>query len=99
MMDHEIEKPRDIEESKPIRAIAREWKKDRKSSFFLGAFIVSLLGALSCFIAFQAIGSYLEPDGTLVEPFGLIPIGYLFGLLAVIFGITFTVIKRWKARH
>ncbi|WP_066874512.1 DUF3955 domain-containing protein [Clostridium mediterraneense] len=42
---------------------------------------------ICCFIAFNMIGSKVEADGTLVEPFFLIPMAYLFffsGILLLI---------------
>jgi hypothetical protein len=44
-----------------------------------------LLG-LGCFVAFAVIGSSVAEDGTLVEPFFLIPIAWLLflgGMLAI----------------
>ena len=40
-------------------------------------FLPFILG-ICCFIAFSMIGSKVEADGTLVEPFFLIPMAYLF---------------------
>ena len=46
-----------------------------------------MLGALGCLIAFQVIGSEVAEDGTLVEPFFLIPVAWLLlltgGILAI----------------
>ncbi|NBI07695.1 DUF3955 domain-containing protein [Senegalia massiliensis] len=46
--------------------------------------IISIIISLGCFIAFKLIGSEILSDGTLSEPFFLIPIGYLFAIIAVI---------------
>lgn len=57
-----------------------------------------LLGIL-CIIIYGMIGSRVEPDGTLVEPFFLIPISFLFvfsGIISLIItGIT-SILKRKK---
>ncbi|HCM13122.1 MAG TPA: group-specific protein [Lachnospiraceae bacterium] len=45
---------------------------------------VSALAAIICFISYHIIGAKVLPDGTLVEPFALIPIGYLFVLVFII---------------
>lgn len=37
-----------------------------------------LLLAMSSVTAFSLIGSEVQPDGTLVEPFFLVPLAYLF---------------------
>lgn len=45
-------------------------------------FLLLAIVALSCY---QLIGSYIDDQGTLVEPFGLIPISWLCLLLAIVF--------------
>jgi len=51
--------------------------------FFLG---------IGCFLAFNIIGSTIDSDGTLIEPFGLIPIGFLFIAISLIFAIIVSAI-------
>jgi uncharacterized Tic20 family protein len=46
--------------------------------------IISIIISLGCFIAFKLIGSEILSDRTLSEPFFLMPIGYLFAIIAVI---------------
>ena len=41
------------------------------------AAIVLIVAGLGCFAAFSVIGSEVAEDGTLVEPFFLIPIAWL----------------------
>ncbi|WP_304341526.1 DUF3955 domain-containing protein [Metaclostridioides mangenotii] len=50
---------------------------------YLLASMPIILGFL-CLIIKGLIGSKLAPDGTLIEPFFLIPIGYLFILGGII---------------
>ena len=50
---------------------------------YILSLIPFILGA-SCFITFNIIGSEVTLDGTLVEPFFLIPIGYLCFVIAII---------------
>jgi hypothetical protein len=50
--------------------------------------IALLLAGLGCVIAFSIIGSSVAEDGTLVEPFFLIPIAWLLFLSGGILGIT-----------
>ena len=76
-----------MEDIKPIREIAKTWKRDIKSAFFKGTMLVSVLACIGCSIAYNAIGSYVAADGTLVEPFGLIPLAYLFGFIALLSGM------------
>ena len=51
------------------------------------AAIVLMLSSLACIVAFEVIGSEVNDDGTLVEPFFLIPIAWLLfvtgGILAI----------------
>ncbi|MEO9496283.1 MAG: DUF3955 domain-containing protein [Vibrio splendidus] len=54
---------------------------------FLRKYKVSFLFCVSgllCFIAYNTIGSYVDENGLLVEPFGLIPLFWLFELLALV---------------
>lgn len=43
--------------------------------------------AIGCTIAYNIIGSYVDEDEFLNEPFFLIPIGYLLAFVGLIFGI------------
>ena len=42
----------------------------------------SVLG-LGCWVAYVIKGSYVAPDGLLIEPFYLIPVGWLFIFLGL----------------
>ncbi|WP_431026988.1 DUF3955 domain-containing protein [Lysinibacillus sp. LZ02] len=56
------------------------------------------LGVL-CFIAYTMIGSSVAPDGTLEEPFFLIPIGFFFfflGVMSLIFMLLISMFKKRK---
>jgi hypothetical protein len=53
-----------------------------------------------CIIMFNIIGSEVKPDGTLVEPFFLIPLAYLFvftGIIAILFVAIFSILRKKKA--
>lgn len=39
---------------------------------------------IGCIIAFNLIGSDIAPDGTLNEPFYLIPLAYVFFIIGII---------------
>ncbi len=69
---------------KVMENISAKWKRDKKVSFTKGSMLVSALAAIICFIAYNVIGAKVLPDGTLVEPFALIPIGYIFVLVFII---------------
>lgn len=56
------------------------------------------LGVL-CLIISSLIGSRVEPDGTLVEPFFLIPLSYLIvfsGMISLLFVAIVSMIKKVK---
>ena len=58
--------------------------------------IVLLLGII-CLIAYKVIGSEVSADGTLVEQFWLIPVGYLLIVISIISSIVIyinSVIKK-----
>jgi len=54
--------------------------------------IISFLATIGCVIAYEVIGSTVQPDGMLSEPFYLIPLTYFFLTIAVISTI-FSLIK------
>lgn len=82
---------------KLMKNISAKWKKDKRVSFTKGSMLVSALAAVICFIAYNVIGAKVLPDGTLVEPFALIPIGYLFVLVFIISLIcNFVFLKKYK---
>ncbi|MFP2768147.1 DUF3955 domain-containing protein [Oceanisphaera sp. KMM 10153] len=60
---------------------------------FLSKYKISFLFCMSgvvCLMAYAVIGSYIDENGLLVEPFGFIPLFWLLELLAlVVFIITF----------
>lgn len=53
--------------------------------------IVSMIISIGCFIAFNLIGSEVLSGGTLSEPFFLIPIGFLFAIIAVILAVIINI--------
>jgi len=50
---------------------------------YILAFIPFILG-VGCLVSFNAIGSKVAVDGTLVEPFYLLPMGYTFLTISII---------------
>ncbi|EJS74352.1 DUF3955 domain-containing protein [Bacillus cereus] len=69
-----------------------------KNKFLLASSPI-FLGVL-CIIMFNIIGSEVKPDGTLVEPFFLIPLAYLFvfiGIIAILFVAILSVFRKNKA--
>ena len=82
---------------KVMENISARWKRDKRVSFTKGSMLISALAALICFIAYNVIGSKVLPDGRLVEPFTLIPIGYIFILVFIISLIcNFIFLKKYK---
>lgn len=53
---------------------------------YLGS-IISISISIICFIMFAVIGSEVLENGTLKEPFFLIPIGYLFFGVSIILAV------------
>lgn len=52
-----------------------------------------------CLVAFELIGSTVDEDGTLHEPFGLIPIGLLLLGVAILLLLAGAVKGVWLRRH
>lgn len=69
-----------------------EMKKTKWNLYFSLAMIIA--GAIS-FLLFALIGSTVDSNGYLQEPFFLVPIGYLFLLAGLIGGVTY-LIRRFK---
>ncbi len=59
-------------------------------------FLCFAIGIL-CFILFTIIGSDVDEFGTLIEPFFLIPIGYLFCFMGLFGLLVKFVIKQMKS--
>lgn len=58
---------------------------------------IPFLIAIGCLVIFNIIGSEVAADGTLIEPFFLIPLFWLFsfiGILALIFRIILSLFKK-----
>lgn len=82
---------------KVMENISAKWKRDKRVSFTKGSMLVSAIAAMICFIAYNFIGAKVLSDGTLVEPFALIPIGYIFVLVFIISLIcNFVFSKKYK---
>jgi hypothetical protein len=65
---------------------------------------VSLMAAgFACWIAFALIGSTVDSQGVLHEPFGLIPIGWLLlllGVLVIVLRILWVGLRAlWQAKR
>ena len=52
-----------------------------------------------CLVAFELIGSTVDEDGTLHEPFGLIPIGLLLLGVAILLLLAGAVKGVWLRHH
>jgi hypothetical protein len=50
--------------------------------FWLSALFLAF--SMVCLLSFNLIGSYVDENGLLVEPFGFIPLFWLFILLALV---------------
>ncbi|MCQ8868418.1 DUF3955 domain-containing protein [Vibrio splendidus] len=67
---------------------------------FLRKYKISFLFCVSgllCFIVYNTIGSYVDENGVLVEPFGLIPIFWIFELLALV-ALVVTFVRHKKCQ-
>lgn len=82
-----------LNDAKPLQGIAKMWKQDKKAAFLKGTFLVSVVACIACIVAYNAIGSYVAKDGTLVEPFGFIPLAWLFIFIALISGVSLLIGK------
>lgn len=93
-MDKVLASPASTEEAKPLEHIAKAWKQDKAKAFAKGFSLASALLSIACIVAYNVIGAKVLEDGTLVEPFGLIPLAYLFALITLISTIILFIITK-----
>lgn len=55
------------------------------------AIILFILG-VGCFVTYSIIGSQIASDGTLIESFGFIPVGFLLIAIALIVSVTISTV-------
>ncbi len=84
LMASEIHVENQIEDINAIKNISKHWKNDKLKAFLIGILVLSILSCIGCIVAYELIGSYVASDGTLVEPFALIPLSYLSALIALL---------------
>lgn len=90
-MKSEVDLPLAMNDAATIKGIAKKWKADKLTAFLRGGCFVSFLASAACFIMFSINGSYIAPDGTLIESFVYIPIGFLFAFMAAGFGLVLAI--------
>ena len=80
-----------------VRQCHRVKDMKRTAKYLKRTSIALMLGALGCVIAFQVIGSEVAEDGTLVEPFFLIPLAWLLLITGGMLAIATFIIGRFKS--
>lgn len=58
-------------------------QRPRPNGWFIAGALMLALSA-TCAVSYWRIGSHLDPDGTLREPFGFIPLGFLSAFVGAI---------------
>jgi hypothetical protein len=53
-----------------------------------------LVIGIMCFVSFELIGSEVDENGFINEPFALLPIGFIFICLSMVLFIVFALIKK-----
>lgn len=99
IMDTELKIEHNIEDVKTMKKISKRWKQDKISSFLIGIMFLSVLSAIGCGVAYNAHGSYIAADGTLVEAFGFIPLGFLASFIALLSFVIFVIIHLVRFIH
>lgn len=65
----------------------------------MGALLI--LAGLGCFLAFNLMGSTLDAQGMLHEPFALLPLGYLLIFMGLVLGLLpalWSGLRHWRAK-
>ena len=53
-----------------------------------------LVFGIMCFVSFELIGTELDENGFINEPFALLPTGFIFICLSMVLFIVFALIKK-----
>ena len=77
--------------------LVKDGNETRKAKMNMISIILLVIGAI-CFLAKSLIGSEIDSDGVLHEPFFLIPIGYLFLFSGIISILIVLIIKAIKLK-
>ncbi len=62
-------------------------------------YIVPIVISICCFLVYSLVGSSITEDGALVEPFGLIPIGYLFLVIGIILKYWYNISNYYRIQN
>lgn len=89
-------KQKEHEDIDRIEKIGRRWKQERIVSMLRGAAIVAFIASLTSLYAYQKIGSYVDAEGFLQEPFYLVGFFYIFLMIAILMGIIALTISKKK---
>lgn len=58
--------------------------------------LIPFIAGIGCWLAYAIIGSEVAPDGTLLEPFFLIPFGYLFTAIGMLLGVAVSAVSLFR---
>ena len=58
--------------------------------------LIPFIMAIGCIVALNIIGSEVAPDGTLLEPFYLIPMSYIFMAIGIILVLTVKIVSFFR---
>ena len=85
-----------------FQAVADKWKNDRNITLLAGIFVLSIISSIVCGILYNVNGSYVAPDGMVVESFGYVVLGFLFAFSAFLSGTCLGIvilIRRSRRKH
>ena len=76
--------------------LVKDGSEMKKAKITLYTTIIMILAGIGCFLLANMIGSTVDKNGLLHEPFFLIPIGYLFLLVGLVSGIVYLIQRARK---
>lgn len=76
--------------------LVKDGSEMKKAKITLYTTIIMILAGIGCFLLVKMIGSTVDKNGFLHEPFFLIPIGYLFLLVGLVSGIVYLIQRARK---
>lgn len=78
--------------------LVKDGSEMRRAKISLYIMIIMVVTGVACFLLSSMIGSYIDNNGILHEPFFLIPIGYLFLLAGLVSGLVH-LISRFRSKR
>jgi len=79
-----------------VRCLLAVFDKEQHRGWWITNIVV-LLAGMGYFLVLSLIGSYVDEQGILHEPFALVPIGYLLSIIGILGTLLRVTLDAWRA--